>query len=98
MVSLWEIDAPRAWSVWTPRGTVAQFIMDFLSTIHSYIQNKEALGFVVSDKIDAPRVVINLEIDAPRWWSVCIPRDTGGTIYNEDYQKLLHTKYKSSGP
>ena len=26
------------------------------------------------------------------------PRDMTGTIFNEDYQTLLHTKYRSSRP
>ena len=26
------------------------------------------------------------------------PRDTGGRIYKEDHDTLLHTKYESSGP
>ena len=46
IVSLWEIDAPWAWSIWTPGARSTQFILR--TTKYCYIQNIEALGLVVS--------------------------------------------------
>ena len=34
----------------------------------------------------------------PRGMAKFDPRGMNGTIYNGDYQTLLHTKYRSSGP
>ena len=34
----------------------------------------------------------------PRAMAKFDPRGMNGTIYNGDYQTLLHTKYRSSGP
>ena len=48
VVSLRDIDAPGAWSVWTTGARLAQFIME--TTKHFNIQNIEALGLVVSEK------------------------------------------------
>ena len=49
IVSLREIDAPGAWSVWISGAGLAQFTMG--TNKHCYNQNIEALGLVVSEKI-----------------------------------------------
>ena len=44
-----DIDAPGALSIWTPGAWLAGFMKR--TTKHCYIQNIEALGLVVSEKI-----------------------------------------------
>ena len=44
-----DIDAPGAWSIWTPGAWLAGFMKGTIK--HCYIQNIEALGLVVSEKI-----------------------------------------------
>ena len=39
-----------------------------------------------------------METICPRGVAKFDPGDMIGTIYNGDYQTLLHTKYRSSGP
>ena len=41
-------DAPRAWLLWPPRAQWAGFIKR--TFIHSYTQNRKALGLVVLEK------------------------------------------------
>ena len=94
-------DATGAGPVWTPEAQLAGYLKRIF--IHSYTQNRKALGRMVLEKkifFYVFPIVSLWELMTPGVWPFLTPR---GRIYKENHYTLLHTtvtvtKYEISGP
>ena len=101
IISLQQILMPpgaRAWSLWTPGAWLAGFMKG--TTKHCYIQNIEALGLVISEKIFFMffPIVSLWELSVAMETTILIQSVPKPNAVNPPYPAMVHIKFDQDWP